>query len=806
MSNLEHMPEADAEKSVIGAIIMDPDSIVEAIERVKADHFADPFLGKAFEIAKDMLNRGVPANLVTLSSALVDAGYKNAPVDMLAISQWVVGNNIYPANVSVYADMVVRYSRIRDFMSAAPKKIAELMQHPELDPADILSGWLGEVETGQRRDDPGPRRFDDMMSDVSATMEGRRSGTIVNDQTVFPWKSLNDLIGGIKPGEVCVLSGRPGSGKALSLDTPIPTPDGWTTMGAIRVGDIVFDENGNQCNVTFATEVQHERDCFEVEFDDGTVIVADAEHLWLTSTRKDRKSAIQARAYDRNGRNPDAPSSVDQSHKRTYPSVVTTLEIASTLRVGKDQRLNHAVATPKPIVTDNIDLPIPPYTLGVWLGDGTALAGSITSMDDEAWSGIRADGFEIGEVTGHSGLANTCTVYGLVTLLRDIGVLGNKHIPDIYLRAGVDQRKTLLMALMDSDGYATKHGDAEFDSTREELARGVRELLSSLGVRSSITRSESWLNGTRHKDHWTVRFRPTFQCFSVARKASRIDATSPRRNNYLRYIRDVRPVPSVPVRCIQVDSPSHLYLAGETMIPTHNTLAGVQILGEASMSGTAVMFSSEMTYDAVIERMLASETGIPYAKIVKPTLLNEEEYDLVQSYMDGLSSLPIYIDDLSGITTDQIMARTQALQREGTISMLVFDYLELAGDDTGGTNQEARVSGIIRNLKHIARRLHIPVLVLSQLSREVERRNPPIPKLSDLRSSGMIEQVADKVIMLYRPQYYVQQGMLEPDASIENLIEFYVHKNRNGQSGKVQLHFEGPVFRISEIPDSGYQY
>lgn len=449
MSNLEHMPEADAEKSVIGAIIMDPDSIVEAIERVKADHFADPFLGKAFEIAKDMLNRGVPANLVTLSSALVDAGYKNAPVDMLAISQWVVGNNIYPANVSVYADMVVRYSRIRDFMSAAPKKIAELMQHPELDPADILSGWLGEVETGQRRDDPGPRSFADMMADVSATMDGRRAGTVVNDQTEFPWKSLNDLIGGIKPGEVCVLAGRAGSGK---------------------------------------------------------------------------------------------------------------------------------------------------------------------------------------------------------------------------------------------------------------------------------------------------------------------------------------------------------------------TVAGVQILGEASMSGTAVMFSAEMTYDSVIERMLASETGIPYAKIVKPTLLNEEEYDLVQSYMDGLSSLPIYIDDLSGITTDQIMARTQTLQREGTISMLVFDYLELAGDDSGGTNQEARVSGIIRNLKHIARRLHIPVLVLSQLSREVERRNPPIPRLSDLRMSGMVEQVADKVIMLYRPQYYVQQGMLEPDASIENLIEFYVHKNRNGQSGKVQLHFEGPVFRISEIPDSGYQY
>lgn len=216
------------------------------------------------------------------------------------------------------------------------------------------------------------------------------------------------------------------------------------------------------------------------------------------------------------------------------------------------------------------------------------------------------------------------------------------------------------------------------------------------------------------------------------------------------------------------------------------------------MTGQAIMFSAEMTYDTVVQRMIACETGIPYSKIQDPQVLNDDEYDLMRSYMDSLSALPVFIDDLSGITTDQIMARTQSLMRQGEISLMIFDYLELAGDSPNDKNQEARLSRIIQALKHIARRLNIPVVVLAQLSREVERRNPPIPKLSDLRMSGMIEQVADKVVMLYRPEYYVQQGMLEPDPETTHLIEFYIHKNRNGENGKVGLRYDGPVFRISE--------
>jgi replicative DNA helicase len=236
------------------------------------------------------------------------------------------------------------------------------------------------------------------------------------------------------------------------------------------------------------------------------------------------------------------------------------------------------------------------------------------------------------------------------------------------------------------------------------------------------------------------------------------------------------------------------------------TVCSSQILFEAALYGTAIMFSAEMTHASIVQRMLACESGIPFSKIIKPEFMNEGEYDVIQSYLDGLAPLPVYIDDLSGITTDQMMARVQTLQRDGEVAMMVFDYLELAGDNANSQNQEARLSQIAKAMKHIARRLHIPVVVLAQLSREVERRNPPVPRLADLRYSGAIEQVADKVIMLYRPQYYVQQGVIDPNPETENLIEFYIHKNRNGETGKVPLHYSGPILRISEPETTGYQY
>ncbi len=173
------------------------------------------------------------------------------------------------------------------------------------------------------------------------------------------------------------------SGKALKLDTPLPTPTGWTTMGEVAVGDQLIGADGKPTRVVAATEVMVGRPCFEVEFSDGTVIVADAEHQWLTDTRASRKSA-QAAAVGYNR----------YKNQRTFAAVRTTREIAETLRCPTiDRRLNHSVANAAPLQAPDRDLLVPPYTLGAWLGDGTTASAQITSADPEVIVRIEADGF-----------------------------------------------------------------------------------------------------------------------------------------------------------------------------------------------------------------------------------------------------------------------------------------------------------------------------------------------------------------------------------------------------------------------------
>jgi replicative DNA helicase len=249
-----------------------------------------------------------------------------------------------------------------------------------------------------------------------------------------------------------IMAGR-GFGKALALDTPIPTPTGWTTMGDLKVGDTVYDEHGQPCNVTFATPVQIGRTCFDVVFSDGTVIVADAEHRWLTIDRRTRK-ALRRRVQG--PRLKDVP-------QKYAPSVVTTAQIKATLYDGKE--VNHAVPVAGPLWGVTQHLQIDPYVFGLWLGDGSSKAAEITTADPEILRFIADAGYIVGSQRRAGGRSFTVSfstdqdaslrrdgttgryvsVEGnVLSDLRTLGVYQNKHIPTCYLRSSVDQRTALL--------------------------------------------------------------------------------------------------------------------------------------------------------------------------------------------------------------------------------------------------------------------------------------------------------------------------------------------------------------------------
>lgn len=373
------------------------------------------------------------------------------------------------------------------------------------------------------------------------------------------------------------------NGKALALDTQIPTPDGWTTMGEIRIGDRVFGADGKPCRVTFATDVMVGHKCYDVLFSDGSVIRADAEHNWLTNAWIDApggKTGGKMREKGRKG---------ESRYGGSIARIRTTEQIRQTLMAGCAH--NHSINVAAALQTESADLPIPPYTLGAWLGDGTSASAMIVCCDTDAeiLDSIRAEGVPL---STHNEVRRTRT-YGLSDGVKDrtkdcvqkqlkgMGLIRNKHIPGAYLRASVDQRMELLRGLMDTDGYCSKAGQCEYTTVSKELANGVYELIVSLGYKATVRVKRATIRGKDCGEKYRIQFwaYSGCPCFRLKRKASRLKEHAGNTRSGVRHIVDVRECESVPVRCIQVDSEDHLYLAGRSMIPTHNTelIAGLAL-------------------------------------------------------------------------------------------------------------------------------------------------------------------------------------------------------------------------------------
>jgi phage terminase large subunit-like protein len=382
-----------------------------------------------------------------------------------------------------------------------------------------------------------------------------------------------------------LLAGR-GAGKQLCVDTPIPTPSGWVRNGDLKGGDLVFDERGNVCSVVQAHPISMPKTAYRLTFNDGSVIDADGEHLWSTMTHRARKQMT------RHGikRVPDDWATyrhpIINCHQTVMgyvgSEVLTTQQIKGTLTQGRRGDLNHCVPTAQPLNLPEADLPIDPYLLGSWLGDGS-------SKDQAIWGHAE----DIGLIESHAqslgyetvrkhdqGNTWSVRVIGLAKQLKSLGILGNKHVPQAYLRSSIDQRLALLQGLMDTDGYQDAKL-AEFCNTNQRLADSVYELAVSLGEKPVLKESRAMLHGRDCGEKYRVTWRwNRFNPFRMARKRDRLAAPEGQSFKHgHRMIVLVEEIASKPMRCITVDSPSRLYLAGEAMIPTHNTRTAAEQIG-----------------------------------------------------------------------------------------------------------------------------------------------------------------------------------------------------------------------------------
>ena len=334
--------------------------------------------------------------------------------------------------------------------------------------------------------------------------------------------------------------------KALALDTPIATPSGWTTMGEVAVGDYVFDERGEPTRVLSKSPVW-QSPTYRVTFSDGASLVACGDHQWWVERR------------NRSG--------------KYLPERVTTRRLLDGL-VDKEGARIYRVPLARPLRLPEVALPVDPYVLGAWLGDGNSDDARITGLDEGVFERIEMAGHEVRRTS----VEKRRQVMNLKTPLRKLGVLRNKHIPRAYLRASEKQRWALLQGLMDTDGHVdARQGACEFTTTLPALRDGVRELLDSLGIRSACFAGEAKLNGRVTGPKWRISFRARrdMEVFGLSRKQERLKPPGRGHAQFAhRRIVAVEPVPMVPTQCLTVDTPSHVFLAGREMIPTCNTGKG----------------------------------------------------------------------------------------------------------------------------------------------------------------------------------------------------------------------------------------
>lgn len=410
-------------------------------------------------------------------------------------------------------------------------------------------------------------------------------------------------------------------GLALALDTPVPTSTGWTTMGEVQVGDHLFDEQGQPTKVTYVSPIYTDRDCYEITFCDDQKVIADGAHRWYVEARE---------AFNETGlRNKRGRPPLGWASK----GVLSTEVIAKEYTRGN--KFLFAIPMTKAISCRSVVLPLDPYFLGLWLGDGNAASTGMTAASAdylEYRRELEGLGFSVSSLQGVAFSVDlphgvkrhrtqvynpeTATLYGV---LNQLGLISNKHVPAVYLRAPREDRLSLLQGLLDTDGSITKRGRISFYNTNPRLVQAFEELAASLGFKCRTRwRSPTGIANVLKNGHAIISKLDIAEVsfvayrdqtlFRLPRKQARVGAIEAGRpsESFRRRIVDVQKIASVPTRCLTVDSPNHLFLAGRGMIPTHNTEIQIRKIAAflARHRGTTAIFT--LPTDAMFERTAAT--------------------------------------------------------------------------------------------------------------------------------------------------------------------------------------------------------
>jgi len=542
----------------------------------------------------------------------------------------------------------------------------------------------------------------------------------------------------------------------LDIATPIPTPAGWSTMGDLKVGDAVFDELGKPCNVTAVHETELSLDSYRLNFSNGTHIDADGKHRWKVLTNTDLRYV--STHFD--GVIPETWATERFGRESTNHQVKDT----NQLRANTKRRLYIPATKAVTYLPSSEPLPINPWVLGLVLGDGASAQPSYiaTSTDDKSW---------LLEELERSGLVsrdiNKDHVWAaeLIGPWRELGLYKNKHVPEIYLRASAEDRLALLQGLTDSDGGVEPGGSFRFTNTNKALIDGYIELARSLGLVPKVyarkRRSRSGLQ--LDKQSWYVQVNSPIPLVRNPRKLAKARYEWKYQSTQHSIV-SIAPTTPKFMRCITVDSASHLYLAGEGMVPTSNThswsdevAAWRQNPDSAGMTafdnvrvGTRLGANPQMVVTTTPKRVPLLYKLIEEAKLVKTT--GSKVVITKGSTLDNAGNLSgAYLDTITGVYEGTSLAQQELygeMLDDVDGALWTIDMIEKARELLYPPSTPLRVIGVDPSVAENPRDACGIVVCASTGDRDLYKRHAWV--LEDATIHGSPEVWANKVVEMAR--------------------------------------------------------
>ena len=790
MQNAKLPPQAiELERAVLGALLLDKDAILAIANILPENAFYSEKNGMIYKAVKQLSKEGMQIDLITISNQLRKNGNLEqigGYIELVSLANQVGSSAHIEQHAKIVAQKYVQRVLIEKTM---------LIQNAAFDESKDLEDILMFTNSS----------FDEVYSLLDTGSEEKSWKEIVNESIYeterrqlmrsegkctgvpTPLNTLNKWTQGWQGGQVIVIAARPSMGKEQPLYSKILTPDGWSTMGKIKIGDKVIGSNGQSCNV-IGTFPQGVKDIYRVHFSDETFTDCGLDHLWLTKNRKERRV-------------------------KSKGSVKTTRQIIESLKCNtKDLRYNHSIDYVSPIEYEKKNLLIEPYLLGAYIGDGsydTTLKFSNTERDicDKINSLLpNSDVLIFNEKNGKDHYIKrkkfTRTCSDIKTYLKEYNLTGkakDKFIPVDYLYSSVEDRINLLHGLIDTDGYAAGLNSIEYSTVSEKLKDGIIELVRSLGGRVTYTSKIGTYtkNGIKHNCSKAYRINISFNNGIVPCSSKKHLAKYKSAKRILgKFITNIELIGQHEAKCIMVDSKDHLYVTDDYIL-THNTAVSIALMKTAAENGfNPCYFSLETSSSTLASRMLLGLSDVDSDKF-RTGDLNKYDWAQIEMAADELKKLDIYMNDKSCISIDYIKMKCRALKRKNKCGIIFIDYLQLASIEGLKGNREQEVAKMSRECKVMAKELQVPVILLSQLSRKVEERADKTPMLSDLRESGAIEQDADMVLFLNRPEKY---GIEQMDGfeTTKGLGFVIIAKNKEGRLGEVPFRYNDSLTKISD--------